>query len=96
MKYILLLFLPSICLAGGVEYYLPSPDGGCFEVSDEKTSLAKAEADFINHRKEYRLIPVSDQLYLFNQCNLGKAYCYKVPAVCGKSQRFDIWMWGAK
>lgn len=90
----LLFFGPAN--AGGNEFYLPSPDGGCFEVENDSKAVASASADFINRRKEYRVMPVNDQLYIFNQCNERKAYCYRIPVVCGKTQRFDLWVWRAK
>ena len=95
---ILYLFLFGIihaCAhAGGVGFYLPRPEGGCFEVVTDDV-LAGAEWDFARRRKDYRPIPITDQLMVFNLCNEKKAVCYRLPVVCD-GRRFDVWFWRLK
>ena len=90
-----LLLAATTAHAGGGEYYLPRPDGACL-ASESSGELAAAEADFINNRGRYIVVNMNDQLYVFNQCNLGKAYCYRLPVVCGGTHVFVLWLWRQK
>lgn len=77
--------------AGGGVFYLPRPEGGCFEVESDDV-LARAEVDFARRRADYRPIPITDQLMIFNACNEKKAVCYRLPVVCG-DRRYEMWFW---
>ena len=88
-----LFFLRSSgAFAGGGQYYLPSPEGGCFAIDNNGQA---GEADFINHRKEYSLINKNDQLVVFNACNERRALCIKIPVMCGNVV-YEAWFWRIK
>ena len=81
--------------AGG-GFYLPKPEGACYERQDDTAHSEAAERDFGRNRDKYRVIVKHDQLRVFLQCNKGTAYCYRLPVVCGEDQQFYIWFWRLK
>ena len=82
--------------AGGGGFYLPNPEGACYERQDDTAHSEAAERDFGRNRDKYRVIVKHDQLRVFLQCNKGTAYCYRLPVVCGEDQQFYIWFWRLK
>lgn len=87
----LAMILSMPAYSGGRQYFLPDPKGGVYEVSND-TGSADDNKDWINHKREYAMIPKNDQLNIFNQCNTGLARCYGAPAAYGDIL-VTVWFW---